>query len=94
VHQKRYNPGRERIEVNPAALQSPFVQTAVPIMFTILVAVWVNSKSYDSQNRRIDDLNRPSTIPIGESTNSGLTRSNAWIALKRSSTIMRGASFG
>jgi hypothetical protein len=44
-------------------LNSPFVQTALPIMFTILIAVWVNNKAFDGINnsiagvhKRLDDI--------------------------------------
>jgi hypothetical protein len=45
----------------PAAmLNQPFFQVALPIMFTILIAVWVNShsfnKGFDGVNKRIDDM--------------------------------------
>jgi predicted nuclease with TOPRIM domain len=43
--------------VNPAMFQNPFVQTALPIMFTILIAAWVNNKAFDVTNRRFDDMN-------------------------------------
>jgi hypothetical protein len=42
--------------MNPAVFQIPFVQTALPIMFTILIAVWVNNKAFDGINRRLDDM--------------------------------------
>ena len=32
------------------------MQTALPIMFTILIAVWVNNKSIDGIHRRLDDM--------------------------------------
>ena len=41
--------------MNPA-LQSPFVQTALPIMFTILIAVWINNKAFDGIHKRLDDI--------------------------------------
>jgi len=44
--------------MNPAILQSSFVQTALPIMFTILVAAWMNSRSSDTVNRRFDDMSK------------------------------------
>ena len=42
--------------MNPAILQSPFVQTALPIVFTILVAVRANNRAFDGISRRVDDL--------------------------------------
>jgi tetrahydromethanopterin S-methyltransferase subunit G len=42
--------------VNPAILNNPFTQVALPIMFTILIAAWLNGKGLDAINRRIDDL--------------------------------------
>ena len=42
--------------MNPAVLNNPFVQVALPIMFTILIATWINNKGFDAINRRIDDL--------------------------------------
>ena len=46
--------------MNPAVLNNPFVQVALPIMFTILIATWINNKAMDKGldgvNRRIDDL--------------------------------------
>jgi tetrahydromethanopterin S-methyltransferase subunit G len=45
-------------KVNPAIFQTPFVQTALPIMFTILIAVWINNKAFEVMNRRFDDVNR------------------------------------
>jgi len=48
--------------MNPAMLNNPFVQVALPIMFTILIATWINNKAFDKGfdgvNRRIDDVNR------------------------------------
>lgn len=40
----------------PIILQSSFVQTALPIMFTILVAVWVNNRSAEATYNRFDDM--------------------------------------
>jgi len=57
--------------MNPAVLNNSFVQVALPIMFTILIATWINNKGFDkglegvhkamdkgldAVNRRIDDL--------------------------------------
>jgi hypothetical protein len=48
--------------MNPAVLNNPFVHVALPVMFTILIATWINNKGFDKGfdgvNRRIDDLNR------------------------------------
>lgn len=37
-------------------LNQPFVQVALPMMFTILLAGWANSKGFDGVNKRIDDI--------------------------------------
>ena len=37
-------------------LNQPFFQVALPLMFTILIAVWANSKGFDGVNKRIDDV--------------------------------------
>lgn len=42
--------------MNPAILQNQFVQVALPIMFTVLIAAWMNSKGLDGINRRLDDI--------------------------------------
>jgi hypothetical protein len=39
-----------------AVLNQPFFQVALPLMFTILIAVWANSKGFDGVNKRIDDI--------------------------------------
>jgi hypothetical protein len=41
--------------MNSSALQ-PFLTTALPIMFTILVAAWMNTKGFDGVNERLDDI--------------------------------------
>jgi flagellar capping protein FliD len=48
--------------MNATALQ-PFLTTALPIMFAILVAAWMNSKAFDGMNtsinavhKRLDDM--------------------------------------
>jgi hypothetical protein len=41
--------------MNATALQ-PFLSTALPIMFTILIAAWMNSKGFDGVNKRLDDI--------------------------------------
>jgi hypothetical protein len=45
---------RERI-LNPTALQ-PFLTTALPIMFTLLIAAWMNNKGVDGIHKRLDDI--------------------------------------
>jgi hypothetical protein len=53
--------------MNPAAvLNNPFVQVALPIMFTILIATWVNNKTFDGVNRRLDDLRSDLNDCFGE----------------------------
>jgi hypothetical protein len=42
--------------MNPAILNSQFVQVALPIVLTIFIAAWINGKSIDSINRRLDDI--------------------------------------
>jgi len=46
--------------MNPAILNNQFVQVALPIMFTVLLAAWINSRGMDKGiegvNRRLDDL--------------------------------------
>jgi tetrahydromethanopterin S-methyltransferase subunit G len=41
--------------MNPAILQQPFFQVALPIMVTLVATVWI---AQWSQNKRFDDLNR------------------------------------
>ena len=41
--------------MDTTALQ-PFLTTALPIMFTILIAAWMNSKGFDGVNKRLDDI--------------------------------------
>jgi hypothetical protein len=38
-------------------LSQPFFQVSLPLMATILIAAWVNSKSMDGVHKRLDDLN-------------------------------------
>jgi len=42
--------------MNPAVLNNQFVQVALPIVLTIFIAAWLNSKGMGGVNRRIDDL--------------------------------------
>ncbi len=43
--------------MNPVAmLSSQFVQVALPLMVTLTIAAWVNSKGIDGLGKRIDDL--------------------------------------
>jgi hypothetical protein len=42
--------------LNPAILNSQFVQVALPIVLTIFIAAWMNGRSIDGINKRIDDL--------------------------------------
>lgn len=39
-----------------AILNNPFMQVALPIMFAVLVAAWLNGKSMEAISKRIDDL--------------------------------------
>jgi hypothetical protein len=43
-------------DLNPAILNSQFVQVALPIVLTIFIAAWMNGRSIDAINKRIDDL--------------------------------------
>ncbi len=63
--------------MNPAVLNNSFVQVALPIMFTILIATGVNNKGLDgvhkamhkgldTVNRRIDDLRSDMNDRFGE----------------------------
>jgi hypothetical protein len=42
--------------MNPAILNSQFAQVALPIVLTIFIAAWMNGRSIDGINKRIDDL--------------------------------------
>ena len=44
--------------MNPAILNIPFIQVALPIMVTLIGGIWLNSKSMDTMNKRLDDMNR------------------------------------
>ncbi len=57
------------MQINPAILNSPFVSVALPLIVTILIAMWgmvhSNNKGFDGMriamdgiNRRLDDTNR------------------------------------
>jgi hypothetical protein len=43
--------------MNATALQ-PFLTTALPIMFAVLVAAWLNGKGADGIHKRLDDLHK------------------------------------
>jgi hypothetical protein len=45
-------------QMNPVVqvIQQPFVQLALPIMATIIVAAWLNGKGMDAINRRLDAI--------------------------------------
>jgi hypothetical protein len=45
----------EANSMNATALQ-PFLTTALPIMVTILLAVWMNGKGFDGVHKRLDDM--------------------------------------
>lgn len=36
--------------------QTPFVQIALPIVITLIVAAWNNNKRFDDVNRRLDGI--------------------------------------
>jgi len=38
------------------ALNSQFVQVALPIMITLAIAAWANKSGIDGVNKRLDDL--------------------------------------
>jgi hypothetical protein len=42
--------------MTPAILQNQFVQVALPIMFTVLIAAWINGKGLDGIKGRLDDI--------------------------------------
>jgi hypothetical protein len=44
------------LEMNPALLQNQFVQVALPIMFTVLIAAWMNGKGLDGVKGRLDGI--------------------------------------
>jgi hypothetical protein len=44
--------------MNPAILNSQFVQVALPIVLTIFIAAWMNGRSIDGISKRIDDIVR------------------------------------
>jgi hypothetical protein len=44
--------------MNPAILNSQFVQVALPIVLTIFIAAWMNGRAMDVIGKRIDDLNK------------------------------------
>jgi tetrahydromethanopterin S-methyltransferase subunit G len=52
--------------VNTAIFQIPFVQIALPIMITMLLTVRVNSKAFDTLNRRLDDMRTDSNSRFDE----------------------------
>jgi hypothetical protein len=62
--------------MNPTALQ-PFITTALPIMFTVLIAAWMNNKGIDGIHKRLDDI----IVRLGRiEANSRITMSqtSAW----------------
>jgi len=42
--------------MNPAILNTPFTQVALPIVLTLFIAAWLNGRGLDSINKRIDDV--------------------------------------
>jgi tetrahydromethanopterin S-methyltransferase subunit G len=44
--------------MNPALLQMPFVQIALPLLAGMFLAVWSNNKAFEMVNKRFDDMNR------------------------------------
>ncbi len=56
--------------MNPALLNNRFVQVALPIMFTVLLAAWINSRGMDKAiegvNRRLDNLRADMNDRSGE----------------------------
>ncbi len=52
--------------MNTAIFQIPFVQIALPIMITMLLTVRVNSKAFDTLNRRLDDMKTDSNRRFDE----------------------------
>jgi hypothetical protein len=37
-------------------LNRPFIQIALPIVVTLIVASWTNNERFDDMNRRLDDF--------------------------------------
>jgi len=54
--------------VNPAIVNSQFVQVALPIVLTIFIAAWMNGRAIDAINKRIDDVNRRLDEIVGRLT--------------------------
>jgi len=52
--------------MNPAILNNPFMQVALPIMFSILLAARINSRGIDKGlegvNRRLDEFIGPDLV--------------------------------
>lgn len=44
------------MHVNPAFMQTPFVQVALSIMFTLLLAVWMNNRGFDGVYKSLDGV--------------------------------------
>jgi hypothetical protein len=41
-----------------AFFQTPFAQTALPVMLTVLIGVLVNKRAFDAAIRRFDEIDR------------------------------------
>jgi uncharacterized protein YegL len=44
--------------MNPAILNSQFVQVALPVVLTIFIAAWMNGRAMDGINRSMDGINK------------------------------------
>lgn len=42
--------------MNPAMFQQPFFSVALPIIVTLFIAVWSQTKRFDDINRRLDEI--------------------------------------
>lgn len=42
--------------MNTTIFQIPFVQIALPIVFSVLIAAWINGKAFDTINKRLNDM--------------------------------------
>ncbi len=42
--------------MNPAILNTPLTQLALPIVLTLFIAAWLNGRGLDGINTRIDDV--------------------------------------
>jgi hypothetical protein len=55
---KVYDGGNMNAATLQAVVNNPFVTTALPIMFTVLLAVWMNNKGFDGIHKGMDGLHK------------------------------------